>query len=133
MSNIRVSPSFSTDNDKEAYVGELLQKLERTKSRFITDAVLFFLVNNKNIDIQVSKKNKEDVSIFIDQLSVFIGNEQLDMYKMDNTLVENIHSNKESKKVDHNNESNISSMVAYNENITNEDIDMFLDGLEGFL
>lgn len=125
------------NNEKEAYVGELLQKLERTKSRFITDAVLFFLINNDNVDIQVSKKNREDVSVFIDQIGVFIDEKELNKYKINN--LPNDMKN-EKVKIDNaisesavNNVPAISNVSEKSEEITSDDIAMFLDGLDGFL
>lgn len=137
MSNIRVSPSFSVNNEKEAYVGELLQKLERTKSRFITDAVLFFLINNDNVDIQVSKKNREDVSVFIDQIGVFIDEKELNKYKINN--LPNDMKNEKVKIDNAISESAVNNVPAINnvseksEEITSDDIAMFLDSLDGFL
>lgn len=137
MSNIRVSPSFSINNEKEAYVGELLQKLERTKSRFITDAVLFFLINNDHVDIQVSKKNQEDVNVFIDQIGVFIDEKELNKYKINN-LSEDMNREKlktggTSLEQAANNTPTINDTSEKIENISNDDLEMFLDGLDGFL
>ena len=125
------------NNEKEAYVGELLQKLERTKSRFITDAVLFFLINNDNVDIQVSKKNREDVSVFIDQIGVFIDEKELNKYKINN--LPNDMKNEKVKIDNAISESAVNNVPAINnvseksEEITSDDIAMFLDSLDGFL
>lgn len=73
MNNIRVSPSFSSNNIKQAYVADLLLILSRKKADFITEAILFFIANNDISAIPASKNSREDLILKIDQAKFLLG------------------------------------------------------------
>lgn len=82
MNNIRVSPSFSSNSIKQAYVADLLLILSRKKAEFITEAILFFIANNDISAIPASKNSREDLILKIDQAKFLLGEDWDTNYKI---------------------------------------------------
>lgn len=142
MGNIRMSPSFSSDKIKQAYVADLLLILSRKKAEFITEAILFFIANNDISKIPSGKNSKEDLMLKIDQAKFLLGEDWDKNYIIKNSNTTNKSDTNNApniQKTEPNDQeiNNINNKEQHNniKNNTNENhnnIDDFLDAVSAF-
>lgn len=116
MAYLRCNPSFSSKDEKEKYVFELLDIAGRKKSKIITEAMLCYISKNNVEDMPLTKKQK---ILFKDKIN-------------NSDFIQNVSNSNISecipKKIEKENSETNTEEISQN----NDNIDNFLDALDLF-